>query len=207
MTAVVDYAAGNLRSVLNALESLGEQAKLVEGPGGLAGADRLVVPGDGHFGTAMGTLESRGFADPVREWIAAGKPFMGICLGLQLLMEGSEEAPGVRGLGSFPGAVKRFSGASAAGRLKVPQIGWNRLRYPRKTELFEGIPEGSWFYFIHGYFVEPADETLSVGDAEYGIEYCAAAGRGRACAFQFHPEKSGSGGLRLIRNWLEGATA
>jgi imidazole glycerol phosphate synthase glutamine amidotransferase subunit len=207
MIGILDYGAGNLRSVLNGFAALGEEARLVESAEGLDGIERMVLPGDGHFGTAMGEFARRGFLEPVRAWIAADKPFIGICLGIQLVFELSDEAPGVRGLGSFAGSCKLFPGGSmplpggGSKRLKVPQMGWNPMRQARPDPIFDGVPDGAHFYFIHSYYPEPADPSLALGISEYGVEYCAMIGRGRVYACQFHPEKSGAAGMRLLDNW------
>ncbi|MDR1972362.1 MAG: imidazole glycerol phosphate synthase subunit HisH [Treponema sp.] len=203
MIAVIDYGAGNLGSVKNALKRLGLEASFVRGPEELGpggGFDRLIFPGDGHFGTAMASLEKSGYARVIREWIQADRPFLGICIGLQLLFDSSEEAPPVEGkaipgLGLIPGVVKKFPGR------KVPQIGWNQTRARPGSRLFAGLPENSFFYYIHSYYVEPVDKAQSAAEAEYYLNYCAAVERGNLAAVQFHPEKSGVLGLKLLENW------
>ncbi|MDR3248207.1 MAG: imidazole glycerol phosphate synthase subunit HisH [Treponema sp.] len=203
--AVIDYGAGNLGSVMNALKRLGQEARFAKGPedlrpGGKAGFDRLIFPGDGHFATAMESLEKSGYAEAIREWIGADKPFLGICIGLQLLFERSEEAPPengkeITGLGLVPGTVKKFPGR------KVPQIGWNQTKPKPHSRLFRDIPDGSFFYYIHSYYVDPKDNSITAAEAEYYLEYCAAVERGNMAAIQFHPEKSGALGLKLLENW------
>jgi imidazole glycerol phosphate synthase glutamine amidotransferase subunit len=151
----------------------------------------------------MASLEQSGYAQAIREWIQADRPFLGICIGLQLLFESSEEAPpvnghAVKGLSLIPGTVRRFPGR------KIPQIGWNRTMVKSAPALFHGIPDNSFFYYIHSYYVDPADETVRAAEAEYYLRYCSAVERGALTAVQFHPEKSGAAGLALLRNWAEG---
>jgi imidazole glycerol phosphate synthase glutamine amidotransferase subunit len=209
---VIDYGAGNLGSVMNALKRLGQEARFVGDPDELRGAgapgakapyEKLLLPGDGHFAAAAASLEKSGYAAALREWINADKPFLGICIGLQLLFDSSEEAPpvggaAVRGLGIIPGEVKRFPGR------KVPQIGWNQTRARSGSKLFRDIPEDSFFYYIHSYYVVPQDEGAAAAWTEYCLPYCSAVERGALAAVQFHPEKSGAAGLRLLENWAGG---
>lgn len=202
MIGVVDYGAGNLGSVMNAFARLGVEARFARGPEELSPAgspfERVVFPGDGHFASAMASLEKSGYAEALKAWIAADKPFLGICIGLQLLFESSEEAPGVRGLGVLPGTCRRFPGK------KVPQIGWNRTRAAPRAGLFAGLPEDAFFYFIHSYYVVPERDADVAATADYGIDFCAAAERGALAAVQFHPEKSGEVGLAMLANWAAG---
>lgn len=198
MIGVVDYGAGNLGSVMNALERLGLPARFAAGPEELgrdSPFERVIFPGDGHFATAMAKLEEAGWAGALRDWVRADRPFLGICIGLQLLFAASEEAPGVAGLGLFEGEVKRFP------LRKVPQIGWNSTLAREGSRLFAGIPQGSFFYYIHSYYCQAARTEEVAARAEYGLEYSSAVERGRVCAVQFHPEKSGETGLALIENW------
>jgi imidazole glycerol phosphate synthase glutamine amidotransferase subunit len=207
MTGVIDYGAGNLGSVMNALKRLGVSAALARGPEELSPSstpyDRIIFPGDGHFATAMVSLETSGYAAAIREWIAADRPFLGICIGLQLLFEYSEEAPPVegkevRGLAVIPGGVKKFPGR------KVPQIGWNSTSARPSSRLFAGIPENSFFYYIHSYYAAPPEDAVVAAEADYYLRYCSAVERGALAAVQFHPEKSGAAGLRLLENWAGG---
>jgi imidazole glycerol phosphate synthase glutamine amidotransferase subunit len=200
---VLNYGAGNLGSVMNALARLGASARFIRGPEELGGGDydKLLFPGDGHFGATMGSLEKSGYAGALREWIGRDLPFLGICIGLQVLFESSEEAPSaegreIRGLSVIPGRVKRFPGR------KVPQIGWNQTRAKPGSRLFRGLPGDSFFYYIHSYYVVPDGGDLIAAEAEYYLSYCSAVERGNLMAVQFHPEKSGAIGLGLLENWI-----
>ena len=204
MIGVIDYGAGNLGSVMNALKRLGREARFVRGPEEMSGAktpyDKILFPGDGHFAAAMASLERSGYAGALREWINADRSFLGICIGLQLLFDSSEEAPPVegapvRGLGILPGEVKRFPGR------KVPQIGWNQTLAREGSTLFRDLPENSFFYYIHSYYTVPDDPGAAAAWAEYYLRYCSAVERGALAAVQFHPEKSGALGLKLLDNW------
>jgi cyclase len=205
MIGVIDYGAGNLGSMLNALKRLNIQARLVRGPEELNPSsspfERVVFPGDGHFASAMSSLNKTGCAQAVRLWIKAGKPFLGVCIGLQLLFEESEEAPGVAGLGVIKGRVRKFPGP------KIPQIGWNKTIALRSGGVFEKIPPESYFYYIHSYYVEPEDGAFLSANAEYYLSYCAAIEHESLAAVQFHPEKSGRTGAALLENWAQGRVA
>lgn len=194
---IVDYGAGNLHSVAKALARLGFDSRVVAAPEDMAGVDRLILPGVGHFGQAAGELEKRGLGGALKTWLRAGRPFLGICLGLQLLFGESEESPGVPGLGVFAGRCLKFRAG------KVPQIGWNSVRMMRPVPLFEGLPADACFYMVHGYYAVPADEGIVLATTEYGVLYASAVGRDRVFGVQFHPEKSGAEGLRVLRNWAE----
>ena len=212
MIGVIDYGAGNLGSVMNALRRLSVPARFVAGPEELSPGsspfERIVFPGDGHFASAMALLEKSGYAQAIAGWVRADKPFLGICIGLQLLFESSEEAPpvdgrAVSGLSLISGTVRRFPGR------KVPQIGWNRTRPRPGSSLFRGLdsggsPGGEFFYYIHSYYADPSDESVCAAEAEYYLPYCCAVERGALAAVQFHPEKSGVAGLALLRNWIGG---
>lgn len=199
MIGILDYGMGNLGSVSNACAYLEFDARILSRPEDMASCSAVVLPGVGAFGDCMRHLDEHGFSDPVRDWIAADRPFLGICLGLQVLFEGSEESPEIAGLGVLPGRVERFRIDPS---LKVPQIGWNRVRQAQADcPLYPGIPDESHFYFVHSYYVHAADETVVAGETEYGLRYTSGVCRGRMMAVQFHPEKSQKMGLQMLRNF------
>ncbi len=194
--AVIDYDAGNTLSVTRALEKVGANVDLTEDPSRVLSADAVVLPGVGAFGDCMKKLRERGMHEACRDAFESGKPFLGVCVGLQILFEGSEEAPGVDGLGILPGSVVRFG----ANGLKVPHMGWNQMEVAKEHPVFEGL-DGEAFYFVHSYYPEPEDGDV-IGTSDYGGPFCAAAGRGSLVAVQFHPEKSSRAGLTLYENFL-----
>lgn len=196
MIALLDYGAGNVGSVLKAIRYLGYAAEPVDRPAPLEDAEKVILPGQGHFGAMMEAIEERELLEPLRRRIAADKPYLGICLGLQALYEASDEAPEIAGLGFLRGHVTRFEGID-----KVPQVGWNQLQITRDEKLFKGIAEGSFVYYCHSYYGPVTEETVAV--TEYGQTYAAGIERGNVWAVQFHPEKSGEVGLRVLRNFLE----
>jgi len=196
---IIDYGMGNLGSVTNACRFLELPAKIITGPGEIATCDSLILPGVGAFGDCMKHLGDHGFVEPIKQWIADDKPFLGICLGLQVLFESGEESPGVPGLGILPGTVRKFQ---IPPEFKVPQIGWNRVQFRQPdSSLFDGIADGTHFYFVHSYYADCRDETLISGATDYGVTYTSAVCRGRMAAVQFHPEKSQQAGLTLLRNF------
>jgi imidazole glycerol-phosphate synthase len=195
---VIDYGAGNLRSVMNALERLGAGFQLVRTKEDLEGVDKLILPGVGEFSSAVEAFRARGLESPVKGWLSEGRPFLGICLGMQLLFESSEEAVGTKGLGFFKGRVLHFK------KGRVPQIGWNQVTFKEGSILARGLTKEPFFYFLHGYYVEPDDEKVVTGRTDYHIGYASAVEEGDICAVQFHPEKSGDEGLILLGNWLNG---
>lgn len=198
MIAVVDYGMGNLGSVAKALEQVGGAVRIVAEPAGLESADRCLLPGVGNFGDGMKNLVARGFAEPVRSFIRSGRPFFGICLGMQMLLESSEEAPGVPGLGVIPGVVKRFP----AGVEKIPHMGWNSVRRVSSHPGFGSVEDGDYFYFVHSYYAAPAERSDLALECEYVLPFAAALGRGNVLATQFHPEKSQQAGLELLRAFV-----
>ena len=198
--AIIDYGMGNLRSVEKAFEHVGAVGAFVtDDPEAIREADKAVLPGDGAFDATMDRLRESGVDSVAREFVASGRPFLGICVGMQCLMTSSEEGrAGVVGLDLVPGRVRRFP--SGAG-LKVPQIGWNALSFPRPSALFDGLSEGDMVYFLHSYYCVPSDPSASRATADYGLEYCAGFEAGNIFATQFHPEKSGQVGLSILRNF------
>ena len=198
--AVVDYDAGNTLSVTRALEKAGARVDLTPDPERVARAEAVVLPGVGAFGDCVRKLQERGMDGACREAIAGGKPFLGVCVGLQVLFEGSAESPGIEGLGVLPGMVVRLE----VGDLKVPHMGWNQLDVAREHPLFEGL-DGEAFYFVHSYYPNPAVRSDVLGTAEYGARFCAVAGRENLVAAQFHPEKSSRAGLTFYENFLRWA--
>ena len=200
MISIVDYGMGNLRSVSKAFETQGYAAHITSSPDEIRNANGLVLPGVGAFGECMANLERHGLIEPIKEYISSGKPFLGICLGFQILFESSEESPGVSGLGHFKGKVVRFPDFGEK-RIKVPQMGWNRINFQPGSPVLNNIPEGTWFYFVHSYYVKPESNGLSVITSNYGIEFAAAVEKDNIFACQFHPEKSGQQGLELVKNF------
>ena len=198
--AIVDYDAGNLRSVQKALEKFGARAEIASSADRIARADALVVPGQGACDSSMRRLRELGLVAPVRDFITAGKPFLGVCLGLQLLLDSSDEGEEPC-LGVIPGACHRLPGGRNDGR-KIPHMGWNQVEWRKEHPFFEGVPSGSHFYFVHSYYAAPDDSSVVAGVTDYGVEFCSAAAWGSAAAVQFHPEKSGRIGLRIYENFV-----
>jgi glutamine amidotransferase len=197
--AVVDYNAGNLTSVIKALASLGVDAMVTADPGVVLEAGKIVLPGVGHF-AATSFLSEQGLTEAIDERVKEGVPFLGICVGLQWLFAGSAEAPGVAGLGVFPGLCERFFGPAFEHELKCPHVGWNSLHFSRATPLTEGIDEGAFVYYTHSYRAPVVHDTVAVTD--YGGDFTAIAARDNIMGVQFHPEKSGAAGLRLLQNFV-----
>ena len=198
MIAVIDYDAGNIRSVEHALAALGFEHIVTRDPEVIRSADKVILPGVGAFGDAMGKLDAYGLTDVIREVVAVGKPFLGICLGLQLMFDESEESPGVRGLSILPGKIVRLP---EGGGRKIPHIGWNDLSFPKESRLFAGIPEHSYVYFVHSYYLQADDPGVVAATTEYGATVHAAVESGNVFACQFHPEKSGDVGMAILRNF------
>ena len=200
MIAIIDYDAGNMLSVVKALRHLGEEPVISRDPEVLKNADKLILPGVGAFGDAMDKLNGYGLVSFIREFIATGKPFFGICLGLQLLYEESDEAPGVAGIGALAGKIKKIP----AGELrKIPHMGWNSLSFPNKGRLFKGIEEGAYVYFVHSYYLEAGDRTTVMATTDYNVTIDASVEDHNVFACQFHPEKSGDVGLTILRNFID----
>ena len=199
MIAIIDYDAGNLKSVEKAFEYLGEETVITRDRETILNADRVVLPGVGAFGDAMEKLHSYGLVEVVKEAAASGKPFLGICLGLQLLFESSEESPGVEGLGICKGKIVRIPDQEG---LKVPHMGWNSLKYDHPGRLYEGIPEDSYVYFVHSYYLEADDPEIVKASTEYAVHIHASVEQGNVFACQFHPEKSSDVGLTILKNFV-----
>lgn len=197
MIAIIDYGAGNLKSVKKAFDHLKVNSKVISSAREWSGFDKLVLPGVGAFGAAAQRLNKAGFIELTKEWLIADKPFLGICLGLQLLFESSTESTDIDGLGFFKGKCVRFQQG------KVPQIGWNQIQLKKDSKLLDGITENSFFYFLHGYYIQPENEDNITANTEYGITYPSIVSKGNVYAVQFHPEKSGDVGLQLLKNWVE----
>lgn len=199
MVAIIDYDAGNIRSVEKAVRYLGKEAVVTSEPEEILAADRVILPGVGAFGDAMKRLHAMGLVEVIRQAADRGTPFLGICLGLQLLFEKSEESPGVPGLGLLQGGILRLPELPG---LKVPHIGWNSLKYPNPGRLFRGIPEDSYVYFVHSYYLKAQDEGIVTATTEYGTLVHASVESGNLFACQFHPEKSSETGLTILENFL-----
>jgi glutamine amidotransferase len=198
MIALIDYGSGNIRSVSKALQREGAEVQLAAEAEGLKKASAVVLPGVGAFGDCVRNLQERGLWEPLRQWIEEDRPFLGICLGYQLLFESSEETPGVSGFGLFRGRVKRFAEVG----LKIPHMGWNTLDLVGHP-LWKGLPKDPSVFFVHSYFPVPEDDAIITSRATYGETFAASAARGRVAAMQFHPEKSQSIGLKILRNFIE----
>lgn len=196
MIAIVDYGAGNLRSVEKALERLGHEARLTSDPVLILGAEGIILPGVGAAAGIMGGLRRSGLVDPIKDAVDRGIPFLGICMGLQVLFTESDEGGGEPCLDIIPGRVRRLP----AGQ-KVPHMGWNDVRQTAAHPLWRGIADGSYFYFVHSYYVDPVDRSVIIGETEYGLPFTSVIGTGNVMGAQFHPEKSGSRGLLIYENF------
>ena len=196
---MIDYDAGNIRSVEKALQLLGEEVIITRDPEKILAADRVILPGVGAFGDAMEKLHAYQLVDVIRQVVKRGTPFLGICLGLQLLFERSEESPGVEGLGILKGEILRIPDAEG---VKIPHIGWNSLQFPNRGRLFEGIEEDSYVYFVHSYYLRAQEASIVTAVTEYGTGIHASVEKDNVFACQFHPEKSSSVGLMILKNFL-----
>lgn len=201
---ILDYGAGNLRSVARAVEHLGFRPDVSEDPRALDDADAVIMPGVGAAADTMRNLEEHNFSDPLRKYIKSGRPFLGVCMGLQALLTVSEEGGEHKCLDIVEGRVRRFE---RKGDMKIPHMGWNAVEQVREHPVFDGIPDGSFFYFVHGYYPDPEDESIVIGRTDYGGPFASVIARDNLIATQFHPEKSGKVGLRLYRNFLEDAVS
>jgi len=198
MIAIIDYDAGNIKSVQKAFDYIGEEYILTRDKDIILGADKAVLPGVGCFKDAMDNIHKYGLYDVIKEFVSSGKPFLGICLGLQLLFEQSEESPGVEGLNILPGKCIKLPTVDG---LKVPEIGWNSLSFPKETRLFKGILEGSYVYFVHSYYLKAADLSDVAANCDYGVTFHAAIEHDNIFACQFHPEKSSDVGIQILKNF------
>lgn len=199
MVAIIDYDAGNLRSVEKALLALGEKPVISRDREAILGADKVILPGVGSFGDAMGRLKQYGLVEVIRQVAAQGTPFLGICLGQQLLFSWSEESEGVEGLGILPGSILRIPPSAG---LKIPHMGWNSLEIKPGARLFRGIENGSYVYFVHSYYLKAEEEEIVAAFTEYSTRIHAAVEKGNIFACQFHPEKSGDVGLKILKNFI-----
>lgn len=200
MTAVIDYDAGNIKSVEKALFKLGEKAVITRDKEVILHADRVILPGVGAFGSAMEKIRSYGLEEVIYEVVRKGTPFLGICLGLQLLFDKSSESEGIKGLGILPGEILRLPEESG---LKIPHIGWNSLKFPRQGRLFKGIPQDSYVYFVHSYYLKAGEESIVTASTEYGALIHASVEKDNVFACQFHPEKSSEIGLTILKNFID----
>ena len=194
---IVDYGAGNLRSVVNALRILDCTPLLSSSPEDISRADAVVLPGVGAAGAAMKELGLKGLIEPIKRHVSSGKPLLGVCLGLQLLLTDTEEGGLAPCMGLLPGRVKKLSGS-----VKIPHMGWNQVKQVRPHRIFSGVPDNSNFYFVHSYYAEPAEESVVSGTTDYGLTFCSVLTSGNLVATQFHPEKSGVLGLKLYSNFV-----
>lgn len=200
MIAIIDYDAGNMKSVEKAMQYLGQDVKVTDDPREILAADKVILPGVGSFGDAMGNLGQKGLDTVIHQVVKQGTPFLGICLGLQLLFEQSDESPGVKGLGILPGEIVRIP---AEAGLKIPHIGWNSLCLEHHGRLFEGIDEQAYVYFVHSYYLKAKEEECVKASTEYGVHIHASVEKDNVFACQFHPEKSGDVGLKILKNFVE----
>jgi len=198
MIAVIDYGAGNVRSVINAISSLGFEPLVTSNPRDIRRADKVILPGVGAAGSTVDSLKAQGLDTAIAAYIAEGRPFMGICIGMQVLFDYTEEGGGAECLGIIPGRVKKLPAS-----LKVPHMGWNQVRQLNSHPVFKGIEDEAYFYFVHSYYVEPEHDDIIIGSTRYGLDFASAVAAGNLVATQFHPEKSGKLGLRIYRNFLQ----
>lgn len=198
MIAIIDYDAGNIKSVINACKKLGLETVLTRDAATILAADKVILPGVGSFGDAMGKLRTYGLEDVIKEFVKTGKPFLGICLGLQLIFDQSDETPGVKGLSLLPGKIVRIPDAEG---LKIPHIGWNDIKINPSSKLLKGLPDNSYVYFVHSYYLQAEHEEDVAATTEYSAHIHAAVESGNIYATQFHPEKSGDVGMKILENF------
>lgn len=198
MIAIIDYGAGNLRSVVNATTKLGYQPKITNDPDEVLAASAIILPGVGAAGDTVASLNRLELTAPICQYIIDGRPFLGICIGLQILLTGTEEGGWNECLGIIPGRVRRLPGGQ-----KIPHMGWNQVRQRTAHPVFDGIPDETNFYFVHSYYANPDDESLVAGVTDYGVTFCSVLARGNLVATQFHPERSGPAGLQIYQNFLK----
>lgn len=201
MIAIIDYGAGNIQSVYKALKFIGADCKVTSDKDEILNADGAILPGVGSFGDAMDTMTKRGNKDTIIEYTKSGKPFLGICLGLQLLFPESEETPGVKGLDIFKGTITKIPNQNRT--LKIPHMGWNNISIKQKNGIFKGIEGEPYVYFVHSFYLKAQDKDIVAATTQYGVEIDAAVQKGNIIATQFHPEKSGEVGLKMLKNFVE----
>ncbi len=201
MIAIIDYGAGNIQSVYKALKFIGADCKVTSDKDEILNADGAILPGVGSFGDAMDTMTKRGIKDTIIEYTKSGKPFLGICLGLQLLFPESEETPGVKGLDIFKGTITKIPNQNRT--LKIPHMGWNNISIKQKNGIFKDIEGEPYVYFVHSFYLKAQDKDIVAATTQYGVEIDAAVQKGNIIATQFHPEKSGGVGLKMLKNFVE----
>ena len=201
MIAIIDYGAGNIQSVYKALKFIGADCKVTSDKDEILNADGAILPGVGSFGDAMDTMTKRGIKNTIIEYTKSGKPFLGICLGLQLLFPESEETPGVKGLDIFKGTITKIPNQNRT--LKIPHMGWNNISIKQKNGIFKGIEGEPYVYFVHSFYLKAQDKDIVAATTQYGVESDAAVQKGNIIATQFHPEKSGEVGLKMLKNFVE----
>lgn len=201
MIAIIDYGAGNIQSVYKALKFIGADCKVTSDKDEILNADGAILPGVGSFGDAMDTMTKRGIKDTIIEYTKSGKPFLGICLGLQLLFPESEETPGVKGLDIFKGTITKIPNQNRT--LKIPHMGWNNISIKQKNGIFKDIESEPYVYFVHSFYLKAQDKDIVAATTQYGVEIDAAVQKGNIIATQFHPEKSGEVGLKMLKNFVE----
>lgn len=200
MIAIIDYDAGNIKSVEKAMLLLGQEVKITRDKDEILNAEKVILPGVGAFGDAMGKLHQYGLVEVIKEVVKKGTPFIGICLGLQLLFESSDETPGVEGLGILKGKILRIPDCEG---LKIPHMGWNSLKFPTEGRLFKGLPEDSYVYFVHSYYLAAEDESIVTATTEYSTLIHASVEQDNVFACQFHPEKSSDVGIQILKNFVD----